>query len=1623
MASPMMNALDGMKDDIKEMLNEGLKGTEELVKLQKESNKHAEKLEKTYSGIIDETERGIRKIASEMEVAYDVVEKMVTELVKLKIVPTQLDAVTKFAKVTKDALDRYVHTVEASSKSIHEFFREDTKASIAAVKSDGERVKASDKRVKSAENALRAERKAISKSIEANEKAKAKAVERVKELEKVSKTSKKTTEEEIKNNQKLSTSLQYILDNIVNIKRAVNSSEGIKIQINNAGFTRVLNEMANAIDRFHERSEVGKPRKKNFFDQLLGTKEENKKAVQDLTQVAEKSIDQVKNDFLDPLGTTLTRKIHDAITKGIRDGITDGAVYAAQRNPGNMAIAGLSEAMGLSQQQRRRLLISLAEKVDETEVRLEQLKQREKHRQFLYTTRKTLENERAMAADKRSFDYNVDPESYTAEMRNRARKTAAEAQLMENRVRAEEEKRKRDETNRLRNAKEQIRIEKELAGVYGEEGSSIKKLGEDLVLLQAKRREIEIQGKELNKINFAELANNTRKIQETTRKWAAEMYKVANKTEETSNLFKTMQNTYTRLASLTQTFSAAISAVSGIFGTMRSAATSFFKYFTNGFRRAFSYARSLASTTLSAGIEQRKKIEQAEIGFASFFGADNVAAVTSMIRNEAAKTPIVDAGSLADYVQQLAPVSKGNANLAVNAALGMLKTLVYSGSDISEGENVIKNIRDVIAKGKATAIDIRQFNRALPGLEKALADSGQTGFIDKEGKLNITKANVGKVLELFANLNTSPDSPLKNIEAAQQRTLAGLQQLFNEKKTTASETILQKSGVFSFMYDVMGIANDEGKWATITNTIGTILQPLVRKVSEFLNSIDWREFGARFTEFFRGIGSAIQEAKDIIMPAISNAFGTASGGMDRFMSILTSFVRGLANGISETINIISVLVKKLANGNIEKFAELIGKYLISPLGKLIQMAMGLTQNGIGAISRVFANIASMYKGLGDVWNWAVKQKTLSFSNRIVSNLSVKDMTAAQLQQLIQGKSVTANGKDATAAAGVAMLGASSANTAVGVEAFGTKIKDVGLTIGRWAAKIGSALVAGGTIYLITRGLSELIRTIGNGNKVANVAAGAIETLGTAIAGGVAGSMLGGLTGGLIGAVVGAAAALIRLKVAADQAANEERKKQTEELEGEQRQKIYDGLMKVMKEQGINTDTGTDEGWYASKKLKQWLNGQDPNSVDLHEAAMVYAHALRYKDTAQALLDTANSTEWNNLGGNTLDLKQDTDLRNRLGELIKYFRLNGDYYDYDNNSTESIIKEFMNGDQITGKQAQALVDKWEALDVTVADSTTDLADVITENTGNIKSVVDESTGEIVIMTDSAIIAMNELNETIRSFSEQVAEISQDYRNKYNGSGVFGGVRSALSGGLSIIGGLLGGKSWDEILRSEDSIDQRAAGYTSNAYVLDEDGKKVYVLPQDVASAIDKYWIENSGNLKKAQPGENYYESEYGSTLEGLKTALNDLKENFTKDTSGFLKKYRSQFPWLEDYIKKIIFKKQYGGLINPIFRAMGGMGLGVDTVPAMLQPGEFVMRKRSVDRVGLSTMLALNRGDLAAAARSMGSRFSGNYNNSRNWSSIVNNNQKTQSNYIRIYNKNRSAKVSSYYGLANRIALA
>ena len=97
--------------------------------------------------------------------------------------------------------------------------------------------------------------------------------------------------------------------------------------------------------------------------------------------------------------------------------------------------------------------------------------------------------------------------------------------------------------------------------------------------------------------------------------------------------------------------------------------------------------------------------------------------------------------------------------------------------------------------------------------------------------------------------------------------------------------------------------------------------------------------------------------------------------------------------------------------------------------------------------------------------------------------------------------------------------------------------------------------------------------------------------------------------------------------------------------------------------------------------------------------------------------------------------------------------------------------------------------------------------------------------------------------------------------------------------------------------------------------------------------------------------------------------------------------------------------------------------GVDTVPAFLSPGEYVVKRSAVAKAGLGALEALNRGDFPSLVRGVSSKLGRTWNSTR---SSVDNSQHNRStkvvnNKINIFNRHPSGSMNTYYALANRLS--
>lgn len=1237
-------------------------------------------------------------------------------------------------------------------------------------------------------------------------------------------------------------------------------------------------------------------------------------------------VEDVKNTFKDA--------VSDGVSEGIKDGLAKAKTDTSSLKQFSDAVLGGDMFSNISAERRKygeaalRMATGIADpnEVAKQQAKIEEVKVKEEQK----TVRKRADIEAKLDRLKKD-----NAEEYMNLLQSMSAKEKSEAELaayqyqqaLEKAKQADEEKR----AQRERWFKDEKRFRDMLAQYDGKEKTELDK---KIIYLQELQEEYEREYRQAmnNKGNEDAHLRTLRKIQDTQREINGLIYKQNSGYQKSIEHLKKISKLTQVLQQVFQRTSAFVGSVTSIASTIRSQAQNLFGYLRNGIRQLTGQLRNQLTSAISAGTEQFDKLEKAKIGFESFYGGQ-ANQVLKTVRAEALKTPIVTAGDLADYVSQLAPVSGGDANLAINAALGALKAIQYSGNDTSEMEYVVKNIRDVIAKGKATAIDVRQFNRALPAMTKALEAMGESEFL-KDGELKITPQNAKSILKMFADLNTNPNSPVRNISERMLNTTAGMKQLFQEIRTNAFETIYTESGLADLVKQFYKMASNTEVWDKFTTSISKFISNVLDK----LKAIDWKSLGKRLSEGMTQIIATLKGAAKTVFESLGvdtngksitdlvNGFLQNRGVWQQFWDIIKEFINGFAAGMKDLVGTIKFILKNVDADFLKKAASVLG-YMLSPMGKIWLVLGSIVRDALAGVGRLFGMINSGSGILGGFMQKRMNAKATKFQN-IVGSAGINPSDPAMSGYNMYGSAVFNRTKGTTfymnGQANTFRNSAGQFSNWKGLT-FGDKVKNVGLgntvkaTLQPVVSKIGSIVGKLGNaaaIYTIGSGVANLAGTFINtiapeakifGQKLGDTTSKLGEYGSAVAAGAVTFGPLGALAGGLVQAFKDLATETDKLRKA-----EEEARKQAQEANRSQLKN--DLLFNVMENLRKSGDYKPYEEYSedAYEEMAKYFDSINDNELAqnpakyMEEAVNVYYKRIGKSKVGMGLMDWKNQDLTGTTGITSSDLGT---YKNIVNNLVKAGLLTID---------EDTMKELGNN-----------VESWQ---------------------GWLKANGGWDFGS---------------QETLNNFNQTLNNLTKEY------------------------------DKWAHKELKIDLLVEEDGTYKKYADLNDETFKK-WMEDVNGFSFIDGKWQADwyinlyykDGKTGKSLPSTN--------PLTTQSTIMN------TSPLAGGLAR---------------------GGFIRPIYRAAGGGARGVDVVPAMLQPGEFVMRRSSVAKVGNNVLAALNRGDLKYAYRALGGKVANSWNNSRNWSNTVNNNQRSSRNQINIYNRNASQTASSYVSLANRIALA
>ena len=1129
---------------------------------------------------------------------------------------------------------------------------------------------------------------------------------------------------------------------------------------------------------------------------------------------------------------------------------------------------------------------------------------------------------------------------------------------------------------------------------------------------------------------------------------------------ELNEKLKTTVRRFEEMGTRLNKFSSVIQNSVQAFATLQSFAYRITSTFTRFARTTLSRIVSQVSTLTKESTEAFKSLEVSLIGFKNFFGEEATERLYQRIKTIAAQAPGLATTDLADYVRQIAPVSGHDANLALNASLGMLKTIQYGGaSGSTEMEYVIKNIRDVLSKGKATAIDIRQFNRAMPILEEVLESVGQSQLL-KDGVLTIDKDNVDTILYAFAELNTSNQSAVKDIFAQMNKTLSGQWEQFREQFTTNLMEMLRGSGVYGGIQNFLSQVN-EGMY------VNDALARLQVAISNFINGINWFKVQRVATELWDGLKIIWEGVKDAA-ENIMNALGRTRSGnvISAFSKWIADLIRGMSDGISQVIKFVQYLERSGIMNGLARTVGWLGSvgavltrvlgtmfsHLVNISGNIMQLISRYTKLGVqknlsvlsaqldaipitarsqvasganllygtgiagnvspevGAINNltsiVNAHLSKIemnqtgtstlpkvsygrnngksflysedYQGYEAVGTW--NEKTKSWDMHGFSN---KGEGAAEYQRL-----TTQNRLQASDSAFLQRIGNNKY-----VDATLKWIKTAGQKILAFTQKLIGNLFQGGIALMVTQSITGIIESMELFGDATTAIAGIVRSAGYAIAGALVGRTFGGTTGGVIGAIIGLGVGVGQLVQTIKEKDKELKNTAISESLDDAEKAMRDQTVALLQQYGFAVDKESIVGAGALHQLDYYIKSTPVANRSTEEAVRYYNEAYKMLSVGYALKNFAESSEYGSMGGSELNLSNTgNELFKSLAGLVRKYGLaegHGYYYGEgaggrsyyrDENFTEEIPAEellenaFPNG--VTDEQAKALLEKANKLDEDYGKATTDkLEKLITDNT-EFKTALDRIDQNVA--------------DILRNVVDFLGKATPENLGQWYGETA----KTQAEGFASHANG------WERFLAL---MGVNSAEYQNEGYGTERGMDKVYYpnvrskLGQEFDNAVDAGDSERAGYLGDWINQVDSYE--FGGYSGWLKDWISFILEKLTDYNNTYGRNFRFA----------------HGGIV-PAFAPMG-----VDTVPAMLSPGEFVMKPSVVRKAGLGVMHALNRGDLGAAARSLAQNVSNRTWNRNNTSNINSRTTNYNTNNFHIMNRNTSARMNSYYSLANRLA--
>lgn len=1051
---------------------------------------------------------------------------------------------------------------------------------------------------------------------------------------------------------------------------------------------------------------------------------------------------------------------------------------------------------------------------------------------------------------------------------------------------------------------------------------------------------------------------------------------------------------------------------------------------------AIQIIQGISSQAFKSSLDAMKRLELSEIGFENFFGKYAVSSIMANVKQNALLSPM-SAAQLASYVSQIAPLSNGNSTLATNAAMGVAKMIQYSGSDVTtEMEYVVRNLRDVIAKNKATTIDIRQFNRAMPALKKVLQEMGLEEFL-KDGEISINKENASQLLQAFARINESEG--VGDIFNKTSETIAGLMERMEEQMQFLIIDVANFSGLTRFIKDTIHEILESSD--SIISDIKMSLQFIGNNIMRWFKSRDWEAVAAAFSEALDIVWNALKEAAETLRQAL--------GGFDwqttlkNFAKLLGEFVKGIANSYSWMLGIANTVSQSgvLGSGVLQIGAKAMG-FMSGNAGILITGALRSFGNAMGVLNQA---IGVMIRSL-ELWHKKiliqintigsfteainiVTQSSTILAESFNKLTATMGMSLEQLEQEALARRAAKNSAAAQAMQG-RMLQAHAGDTAEeqailaanGQVVFGKNQKKKGGLLGPSStgegtrlfeiiSKAFSGVMAGvltGTLSSIaTEWMARLFTNDAVNQRMAGNTVGSIA--GFTVGGAKIGSIFAPGAGTIIGGILGSIGGIIKSAFEAIGIEDQRRQEEVNEVKERVSQGDYlRDLLKATRDGNTITDNDFDTLNSALVKQANNFNAAFPNGTAQMLKDYLSQTVVNGKNIHDAVVESGKKFE--EQGDNLWALIEKGDIEG-ANEYANVLYENAGY------TSAQIAAMIIRGAEKSGwtnenGQISDLLLQWgNVQDKLGKDLTYSYIQQLQEQAKTDKGAKATLDG----IREQLLTLWQDLGMDLTKDTNLSTEEKKDYARKFAEEAVhmlFGeevkdaGIFTKLFG----IAGVEDAEATFGLKLTEEQAQQMTE--MADFYGLNGDNIGMWFNSNsNVQSTFEKWLATINAAVVASAVSEFKQLQEITKELGAANTNLREIRTKIRNGTAT-----ESTGPSRRG--------TRWEGMANGgvVHKAAGGPIRGVDVVPAMLQPGEYIVRKSTVDRIGLTTLNALNTGNVGYFARAFGRQnIYGDYSNARTWNTTSNDNRKSINNIVKVYNNSRGSSLNRYYSLANRLA--